>query len=140
MIEIEVIKARDLDFLGKWKFHKNSIYLGFPQADICYSPIALSYAFMIEILPKGLQVIPHPKLEFWLLNTKRSTQQRTVKLGDRIMVSDLEFKIIDAKFEESVTKKSVLDLKLKELVKNESDTLTLISLINKKVKSSESTQ
>lgn len=140
MIEIEVISSSDMDFLGVWNFQKNSIYLGFPQADICYPPIGLSYAFMIEILPQGLQVIPHPKLEFWLLNTKRSTQQRTVKIGDRIKVSDLEFKITAAKYEESATKKSVLDVRLKELVRTESNSLTLISLINKKVKSSESTQ
>lgn len=140
MIEIEVTKSSDIDFLGRWKFHKNGIYLGFPQADICYAPIALSYAFMIEILPQGLQVIPHPKLEFWLLNGKRSTQQRSVKLGDMIKVADLEFKITEAKFEETISKKSVLDQKLKELVRNESNALNLISLINKKVKSSESTQ
>ncbi len=140
MIEIEIIKSSDNDFLGKWKFHKNSIYIGFPQADICYPVISLSYAFMIEILPQGLQVIPHPKLEFWLLNKKRSTQQRTIKIGDLIKVSDLEFKIIDANFQEVASKKSVLDMKLKELVRSESDSLGLISLINKKVKSSESTQ
>ena len=140
MIEIEILSSRDRDFSGVWKFQKNSIYLGYPQADICYPPIKLSYAFMIEVLPDSMQVIPHPKLEYWLLNSKRSTQQRTVKKGDHIQIADLGLKIVDGQYQESRSKKSVLDEKLKELVNKEDESLLLISLINKKVKSSESTQ
>lgn len=140
MIELEIISSSDRDFLGFWKFHKNSIFLGFPQADICYPAIKLSYAFMIEVLPDSMQVIPHPKLEFWLLNAKRSTQQRSVKKGDQIQIADLSLKILDGQFQDHRTKKSVLDERLKELVKKEDESLMLISLINKKVKSSESTK
>lgn len=140
MIEIEILSSSDPDFLGVWKFHKNSIFIGFPQADICYPGIKLSYAFMVEVLPDAFQVIPHPKLDFWLLNSKRSTQQRSIKKGDHIQIADLGLKIIDGLFQEYRTKKSVLDERLKELVTKEDESLVLISLINKKVKSSENTK
>jgi len=140
MIEIEITKSVDIDFLGKWQFHKNNIYIGYPLADVAYPPIDLSYAFLIEVLPEAIQVIPHPKLEFWLLNSKRSTQQRTIKIGDSLKVGDLEFKITQAQFEETFSKKTVLDERLKDLVKTEDESLMLISLINKKVKSSENIQ
>jgi hypothetical protein len=119
MIEIEIIKSADLDFVGKWKFYKNSIYLGYPEADILVTDLMQSYAFMIEILPTGLQVIPHPKIEYWLLNGKRATQPRRIKMGDQVQVGETLFKVIDCMFVENKSKKEFLDEKLAELVEKQ---------------------
>jgi hypothetical protein len=134
MIEINITNCPDPEFKGLWKFNKNQIYFGYPQGDISPEGLPSSFAFMLEVFPDFIQVQPHPKLEFWLLNGKRATKARKVKCNDTLQVGEVEFKVIETKFEEVLTKKQLLDKKLKNLVANESPVLNIIQLLNPKTK------
>ncbi|MBY0516156.1 MAG: hypothetical protein K2P81_04570 [Bacteriovoracaceae bacterium] len=134
MLEITVLKSEDPDFEGVWSFQKNQIYFGHPDGDIAPSGLPNSFTFMLEVLPEFLQVHPHPDLEFWLLNGKRASKGRKVKIGDNIQVQNIEFKITAAKFQEFKTKKQILDMKLKQLISTEAPILNLIQLLNAKTK------
>ncbi|MFP5457394.1 MAG: hypothetical protein ACLGG7_01570 [Bacteriovoracia bacterium] len=134
MIEVNVIDATDPEYLGTWKFRKNQIYLGHPSGDIAPHGLLFSYAFMIEVLPDFIQVQPHPDLEFWLLNGKRATKPRKVKIGDHLQVGDLALTITSVAHQELPTKKQILDRRLKELVSSQSPVLEVIQALNPKTK------
>lgn len=134
MIEINVTKCPDPEFQGSWRFQKNQVYLGYPQGDISPEGLPTSFAFMVEVFPDFIQVQPHPKIEFWLLNGKRATKPRKVKHNDLLQIGEVEFKIVDAKFEEMLSKKQVLDKKLKALVASEAAIINVIQLLNPKTK------
>jgi hypothetical protein len=136
MLEVEIVSCPDDDFEGKWCFHRNEIYLGYPKGDITFSGINLSYAFMIESLPDGIQVTPHPDLDFWHLNGKRSTKSKKIKVNDLIEVSGVKLKVTQFSYQEIKTKKQILDVKLKDLVEKEDPILSLIQLLNQKAKKS----
>lgn len=134
MIEVHVTDAADPEYLGTWTFRKNQIYLGHPAGDIAPQGLLFSYAFMIEVLPEFIQVQPHPELEFWLLNGKRATKARKVKLGDRIQVGELALTVTSAAHQELPTKKQLLDRRLKDLVSGQAPVLELIQALNPKTK------
>ncbi len=134
MIEISVTKADDDAYLGTWRFPKNQVYLGYPEGDIAPRSLAHSFLFLVEIVEGQLQVEPHPKLEFWLLNGKRATKARRVRPGDLLRVADVEFKILAAQESEVRSKKQILDARLKALVSQEAPVLSLVQLLNPKTK------
>jgi hypothetical protein len=134
MIEVQITNCPDPDFQGTWKFYKNQIYLGFPEGDISPEGELPSFGFMIEVLPDFLQAHPNPNVEFWLLNGKRASKPRKIKIGDTLQVGNIIFKVTEAKFQEFQTKKQILDKNLKALIAEDAPILGLIQLLNAKTK------
>ncbi len=134
MLEIHITSCTDPEFEGVWRFEKNQIYFGHPEGDISPKDMLPSNAFMIEALPGFLQAHPGTMMEFWLLNGKRATKPRKLKIGDQLKVGDIEFKITAAEYKEVRSKKQILDARLKTLIAEESPLLGLIQLLNAKSK------
>lgn len=134
MLEIHITSCTDPEFEGVWRFHKNQIYFGHPEGDISPAGILPSNAFMVEVLPEFLQAQPGPIMEYWLLNGKRASKPRKLKVGDQLQVGEIVFKITAAEYKEVETKKQMLDAKLKALVAQESPLLSLVQLLNAKSK------
>lgn len=135
MLAIEVISCPDPEYQGLWRFHKNQVYLGFPEGDIRPELNGLcSFAFMLEVLPDMVQAIPHPELPFWLLNGKRATKSRKLRLGDEINVSGVKMVLREAKHVSVEGKKAILDRRLQELVASQSPLLPLIKILSDRAK------
>ena len=134
MLEVQVVSCPDPEFQGTWRFFKNQIYFGYPEGDISPPGELNSFAFMLEVLPDFLQAHPHSSVEFWLLNGKRASKPKKIKVGDTLQVGEIVFKVTEAKYQEFLTKKQILDVKLKALVAAESPLLGLIQLLNAKTK------
>jgi hypothetical protein len=134
MLDIEIISCPDPEYQGNWCFHKNCIYLGSPEGDICFEGFSLSFAFMIEVLPSYIQVTPHPKIESWKLNGKRATKSKKIRISDLIEVCDVQLKVVRAEYIEGKSKKQILDEKLKLLIAEDASVLNLIQVINPKTK------
>ena len=134
MIEVHVKSCPDPEYEGVWRFHKNQIYLGAPEGDISTAGLLPSFAFMIEVLPEFMQAQPGPRIEYWLLNGKRATKPRTIKIGDEIQIGEIKLKIIAAEHRETISKKQLLDARLKALIAQDSPLLSLIQVLNAKTK------
>lgn len=135
MLAIEVLSCPDPEYEGVWKFHQNQIYLGYPEGDIAPALAELpSFAFLIEVLPNLIQGTPHPAVDHWLLNGKRATRPRRLRLGDVIAVHGVQIKILDAAVDEFVSRKSILDSKLQALVESNSSVLPVIKALRDKTK------
>lgn len=137
MLVVEILDCPDPEFLGEWRFHKNQIQLGFPEGDISPDVAGLpSYGFMLETYPDLIQGTPHPDLGHWLLNGKRATRPRRLRLGDTISVAGIKLRIKEAVPEEFHSRKSILDGKLQALLSSESKLLPLIKLLKDLTKKS----
>lgn len=134
MLEIHITSCSDPEYEGVWRFEKNQIYFGHPEGDVSPQGMLPSNAFMLEVLPEFLQAHPGPILEYWLLNGKRATKPRKLKVGDQVQVGEIVFKITAGTYQEVQTKKQILDARLKELVAQQAPSLSLIQLLNAKSK------
>lgn len=135
MLSIEVTSCPDPEYQGVWKFHQNQIYLGYPEGDLAPAVEALiSYAFMLEVLPEMIQGTPHPDLTHWLLNGKRATRPRRLRLGDVVEVQGVEFKIVAATVSQFVPRKQLLEEKLQQLVESNSPIIPAIKALREKSK------
>ena len=134
MLEIHITSCTDPEYEGVWRFEKNQIYFGHPEGDISPPGMLPSNAFMLEVLPEFLQAHPGPIMDFWLLNGKRTTKPRKLKVGDQLQVAEISFKVTAAEYKEVQSKKQILDARLKALVAQQSPLLELIQLLNVKTK------
>lgn len=135
MLAIEVISCPDPEFEGVWRFHQNQVYLGYPEGDIAPQVDGLvSFAFLIEVLPDLVQATPHPDVPFWLLNGKRATRPRRLRIGDMITVMNIKMKILEVSFDELVSRKTILDARLQELLASSSPILPVIKMLREKTK------
>ena len=135
MLVVEIIACPDPEFLGEWRFHKNQIHLGFPEGDISPDVEGLpSFAFMIETLDGQAQGTPHPDLTHWLLNGKRATRPRRLRVGDMINVAGVKIRLKEASPEVYTSRKSILDARLQQLLSEEAPLLSLIKVLKEKTK------
>ena len=135
MLVIEIMTCPDPEFEGVWRFHQNQIYLGYPEGDIAPAVDGLpSFAYMIEVLPHMIQGTPHPEVDHWLLNGKRATRPRRLRLGDTIVVMGIKMKVVEAALEEFTSRKTILDSRLQELIAANSPILPVIKLLKEKTK------
>lgn len=134
MIEVQITACPDEEFIGTIAFHKNQVYVGFPDGDICPNIANLPpNALMIEVLPDSILVHPTQNLDFFLVNGKRATQLKHLKIGDSLNVRGAELKITQAKYENIVSKSESLEAKLLELVESDSPLLPLIETLTSKM-------
>ena len=135
MLVVEVLECQDPEYEGVWRLHKNQLYLGYPEGDITPAVPGLpSYGFLIEVLPDMVQGTPHPEIVHWLLNGKRATRPRRLRIGDEITVANVRLKILEVELQEFESKKSILDARLQKLVESNSGLLPLIKILKDKTK------
>lgn len=135
MIHFEIIDGPDSNVLTDFKFHKNEIYLGRKADDLCILDSELKDShLLIEIPEKDLLVHPQKDVDHYLLNGKRSTSIRRIKVGDVIRIGKTSIKILGFEREEILTKKDILEQKLTRLVEQGSPRLGIIEKLTQLMK------
>lgn len=135
MIEFEIVEGPDTDVRSTFKYHRNQVYLGYSSGDLFIKDKALKPShLMIEAIGPDLLVHPQKDVEHYLINGKRATTIRKIKIGDKLSIGQTVLKILS--FEETVhrTKKEVLDEKLTKLLDENSSKLPVIEAISKLMK------
>ena len=89
---------------------------------------------MIEVVEKDLIIHPQKDVESYLIDGKRASNVRKIKMNQKITVGKTTFKVVN--FEETTfhSKKSILDSKLNQLVEENSPRLAAIEKIAKLMK------
>jgi len=81
---------------------------------------------MIEIIENELILHPQLGVDHYLIDGKRATSVRKLRIGQSITIGETEFKIKDFKYTEFKSKKTILDEKLAHLIEQESSKLIII--------------
>lgn len=127
MIAFEITHSPDLNVTRSFTFYQNMIYLGRRRGNLCIDdPDLLDSHLMIEVIGNVLQVHPQSRVDHYLLNHKRATEIRKLKVGDSLTIGQTEIKILN--FEETLeeSKKEFLNRKMDTLLQSNSPKIDLI--------------
>lgn len=97
MIHLEVQSSTDSDRLGSFLFHKELIYVGVNHDADLFIPedgLKKNHIFL-EVVESKLLVHLGRDTKFILVNGKRTTSFKTLKIGDTISINSLTVKIIN---------------------------------------------
>jgi hypothetical protein len=81
---------------------------------------------MIEVIGPILQVHPQTHVDHYLLNEKRATEIRKLKIGDTLTIGETRLKILNFQETKEESKKDFLNRKMSELMASNSPKLELI--------------
>jgi hypothetical protein len=135
MIHFEITKSPDLNVKTSFKFHKNEIYMGRKSGDLHIQDHLLNAShLLLEIPETDLLIHPQPDVTFFLLNGKRCTTIRKLRVGDKITFGETTLVILDFKPTQYPSKKDILNNKLSKLIEEGSPRLPVIETISKMMK------
>jgi hypothetical protein len=127
MIQFEIIKSPDRDIQKDFIFFHNEIFFGHSKGHVRINDAQISSThIMIEIIENELILHPQLGVDHYLIDGKRATSVRKLRIGQSITIGETEFKIKDFKYTEFKSKKTILDEKLAHLIEQESSKLIII--------------
>jgi hypothetical protein len=127
MIQFQILKSPDDNVLREYKFHQNLLYIGRTSGDFCIQDPELSRShIMIEVVEENLLIHPQKNVSHYLINGKRATEIRKIKPGESLTIGGTLIKILAYNNTPSLTKKQILDSKMAQLMKEDSERLGLI--------------
>jgi len=132
MIQFKILDSNDFTAIGFYEFHFNMIYLGRKAEHLSINdPDLRENHLIIESIEDYLVVHPQKEVENFLLNQKRASGLKKIKIHDVIQIGSTKIEILDFKFEEVPTKKKILDEKFKHLMTQDSPLLPIIEDLSK---------
>jgi hypothetical protein len=135
MIHIEITQSPDTEVRGSFKFFQNQIYLGRKSDFVQILDNQLNEShLMIEVVEDSLYVHPQKDVAFYLIDGKRATNIRKVKINQMITIGNTILKIHDFLFTHTPNKKEVLDEKLAQLLEQNSPNLHVIEQLAQMMK------
>lgn len=135
MIQFEITTCPDSNVIAPFTFYQNQIYLGKSTGDLWINDNSLlaSHA-MLEVIEKDLLFHPQKGVEFYLLNGKRSSSIRKLKINDTITLGKTTIKIVNFQETQRDSKKVILNNKLNKLIEENSQRLTVVEKLTKLMK------
>lgn len=98
MITINVEQSNECDKEGEYTFHKNLIYIGRDSGSDLYlddSKLNMNHLF-IEVIDSKILCHLSKHTKFILINGKRTTGFKEIKIGDKVKVGDCLFSVASA--------------------------------------------
>lgn len=135
MIHFEVTESPDQNVLSAFKYFQNQIYVGRSTGDLWISDNSLLVShIMLEVIGKELLIHPQKGVEFFLINGKRASNIRKLKMNDKVSFGKTTIKILG--FEETIreSKKELLNTKLNKLIEENSSRLNAVEKLSKLMK------
>ena len=131
MIIIEVLKCTNLESTGEYSFYKNLVYIGSShKADLLFNDSNLFPTHLfLEVIDNKLLIHPNKDLDFFLIDGKRTTSIKYVKVGQQVSFSDYIVQIKYFTHTHLEDLRSYLNNKTDEMIKNNPRKLELISKI-----------
>jgi hypothetical protein len=135
MIQFEITSSPDENVVAPICFHKNQIYIGRSNGDLLIKDNEIRNShLMIEVIGPELLIHPQKDVEFYLINSKRASVIRKLKVGDIVGIGKTIIKIIAFQETKRVTKKEILNEKLNKLIEENSLRLPAIESLTKRMK------
>jgi hypothetical protein len=135
MIHFEVIKSPDENVLAKFNYFQNQIYIGKNHGDLWINDKELfNTHIMLEVIGNDLLVHPQKEVPFYLINGKRASAIRKLKVGDQITIGQTILQISVFAESEKESKKQILNEKLNQLIETSASRLSVIEALSKLMK------
>ena len=128
MIQLSIKESIDNEKVGLFKFSKNLIYIGKdPGCDLYLDEHALnSNHIFIEINESKLLCHLGKSTDFILVNKKRTTGHKFLKIGDQIKISSTIFQIDSFHKTDSISYKEMLNKGTEEILLEDKDLLQIL--------------
>ena len=135
MIHFEVIKSSDENVLAQFNYFQNQIYIGRNQGDLWINDNELLNShIMLEVIGNDLLIHPQKEVPFYLINGKRASVIRKLKVGDKITIGQTTLQISSFAETEKESKKQILNEKLNQLIEMNASRLIVIEALSKLMK------
>lgn len=135
MIHIEILSSPDTDVITSFQFFQNVIYLGHSSGNIFIKDPELKAShLMIEVVEKDLIVHPQKDVESYLIEGKRSSTVRKIKINQPITIGTTTLKVLAYEETSFDSKKNVLEEKLSKLMEADSMRMPVIEKLTKIMK------
>lgn len=135
MIHLEILSGPDKNVLSTFQFFQNALYLGRSSGNLLIQdPELYDSHLMIEVVENDLIVHPQKNVTSYLIDGKRASTVRKIKVGQKITIGSTVFKVLNFEETHFDSKKSILDNKLSALVEANSQRLVVIEGIAKLMK------
>ncbi len=135
MIRFKIIKSPDLTVITEYRFLKNELHIGKNKGDLFISdPDLRSAHIMLEVQGKELLVHPQRQVEYFLMNGKRATSIRKLKVNDEITIGQTTLQVLEFSVTVVESKKNILNQKLNNLIEQDSSRLSVIESLNNLMK------
>jgi hypothetical protein len=89
---------------------------------------------MLEVIGNDLLVHPQKEVPFYLINGKRASAIRKLKVGDQITIGQTILQISVFAESEKESKKQILNEKLNQLIETSASRLSVIEALSKLMK------
>lgn len=135
MINFEIKECPDSNVISSFKYFQNQIYLGRTSGDLWIDDNDLKATHvMIEVIGKELLIHPQKGVEFYLINGKRASTIKKLKVNDQVTIGNTIFYVLG--FEETFkeSKKNILNAKLSILIEENCRRLPVIERLTKLMK------
>jgi hypothetical protein len=135
MINFVVNESPDNNVITSFQFFQNQIYLGRTSGNLCIDDKSLRESHvMLEVIGKELLIHAQKDVDFFLINGKRASAIRKIKVNDQITIGQTVLKVLA--FEETAFegKKNILDRKLDHLIETNSPLVPVIEQLTKLMK------
>jgi len=136
MISFKIIQSNDYEIINQtYTFYQNLIYLGHSQGHFYIKdPLVIDNHLMLEVIDNDLYIHPHAKVEFFLVDGKRSTSIKKIKPNQIITIGSTQIEILKFNQTELLLRKEILDIKLKQMIDNQDPRLTVIEELSGLIK------
>ncbi|MCM2349535.1 MAG: hypothetical protein NDI69_05905 [Bacteriovoracaceae bacterium] len=135
MINFEIQESPDSNVIAVFKYFQNQIYLGRNSGDLWINDNELFPGHvMLEVMDQNLLIHPMRDVTYFLINGKRATNIRKLKINDRITIGKTTIKIINFEETPQESKKKILDQKLRQLIDESSQRLSVIERLTQLMK------
>lgn len=121
MIEISVNSSPDIESKGKYRYYKNFIRIGNNNGDVIISdPEIINSHLILEISEEGVLAKKNPQIASYLVNEKKTTGNKKLKLGDKITLGTTTFQILFFEFTKASSKKETINQNLEMIMSDQS--------------------
>lgn len=132
MLKFEITESPDQEVLSTFEYFHNLIYIGRTSGNLTIlDPEILGSHLLIEVVEAEVIVHPQKDVEFYLINGKRATTPRKIRVNDKVTLGKTTLKLIAFEETEPSSKKNTLNQKLDALIEAGSHKLPVIEGLSK---------
>jgi hypothetical protein len=133
MIQIEILESPDKNVLTSFKYFQNMIYIGRSQGDLWIIDSELQTTHvMLEVVGEDLLIHPQRTVSHYLLNGKRATNVRKLKVDDAITIGRTKLRVVSYSETIVLKKKDILSQRLEAFIQANDPRVSLIEKLTKK--------
>ncbi|MBF0362263.1 MAG: hypothetical protein HQK49_14705 [Oligoflexia bacterium] len=134
MIEVSIESSPDTEIIGKHRYYKNFIRIGNSGSDddsisdisgddiLISDSLIINSHLLLEISEDGSHVLAkkNSKIESYLVNDKKTTGHKKIKLGDTITLGKTIIRVLFFEYTKATSKKETLNQNLELIMSDQS--------------------